>query len=159
MKHSFKDFLPLIVIVSIIVVLTGITGSVRDADAMTYMRYFMSFFFLVFGGFKLVNLKNFAKAYREYDLLAKKSMAYSFLYPFIEVGLGIFYLVNIYSTQVNAVTLVLMLFSAAGVYSELRKKKEIVCACLGMVFKLPMTKVTLGEDLLMAVMAGVMLFV
>jgi hypothetical protein len=38
-------------------------------------------------------------------------------------------------------------------------KDEIQCACLGTVFKLPMTTVTIVEDLLMVVMAAAMLFV
>jgi hypothetical protein len=50
-----------------------------------------------------------------------------------------------------------MLISAAGVARELLKKNRIPCACLGMVFVLPMTTVTLLEDLLMAVMATAML--
>jgi hypothetical protein len=50
-----------------------------------------------------------------------------------------------------------MLVSAAGVARELWKGREIMCACLGVVFKIPMTYVTLLEDLLMAAMAGFML--
>jgi hypothetical protein len=50
-----------------------------------------------------------------------------------------------------------MLISALGVANELRKKQTIMCACLGTVFKIPMTYVTLFEDLLMASMALYML--
>ena len=50
-----------------------------------------------------------------------------------------------------------MAISSIGVAIELSKKKEIMCACLGVVFKLPMTYVTLLEDLLMAAMALIML--
>jgi hypothetical protein len=51
----------------------------------------------------------------------------------------------------------LMLVSAVGIGMELAKKKEIQCACLGLVFNIPMTYVTLAEDLLMALMALLML--
>ena len=62
-------------------------------------------------------------------------------------------------TLTNWITLVLMLMSAVGVFNELRKGKEIVCACLGTLFKIPMTYVTLVEDLLMAAMAAWMLLI
>ncbi len=53
----------------------------------------------------------------------------------------------------NAITYVLMLVSGIGVAIALAKGENLMCACLGMVFKLPMTYVTLFEDLLMAGMA------
>jgi len=121
------------------------------------MRIFMGIFFLVFGTFKLIKLKDFAQAYSEYDLIAKKFKVYGFIYPFLEILLGIAYLMNWNPTITNSVTLVLMLVSAAGVFNELRKGRTIVCACLGTVFKVPMTYVTLAEDLLMALMALMML--
>jgi hypothetical protein len=37
-------------------------------------------------------------------------------------------------------------------------KKKIVCACLGTVFNLPMTKVTIIEDSIMVAMAAFMLW-
>jgi hypothetical protein len=46
-----------------------------------------------------------------------------------------------------------MSISAYGVWKVLKVKGEIQCACLGTVFKVPMTKVTLFENLFMAAMA------
>ncbi len=54
---------------------------------------------------------------------------------------------------VSAAVFVVMLVGAYGVYLKLKEHEEIPCACLGTVFKVPMTWVTLGEDLLMAGMA------
>ncbi len=113
----------------------------------------MASFFLVFGFFKVINLGGFVKAYALYDLIAKKYSWYGYVYPFLEIGLGIAYLSKWNLPVINFLTLVLMLISAAGVFNELRKGSHIVCACLGAVFKLPMTYVTLAEDLLMALMA------
>jgi hypothetical protein len=44
-----------------------------------------------------------------------------------------------------------------GVAQALREKRTIQCACLGTALKLPMTKVTLAEDVVMGLMALVML--
>ena len=92
-----------------------------------------------------------------YDVVAKQSTAYAYAYPLIELGLGVAYLSRFQPVITNSVTLVVMLISALGVFIELSQGKEIMCACLGVVFKVPMTYVTLLEDLLMASMAGYML--
>lgn len=119
----------------------------------------MGLFFIVFGSFKIMNLRGFVEAYSMYDLLAQRSTLYAYLYPFIELSLGIAYLMRWHLTAINGITLVLMLISAAGVARELAQGRAIMCACLGVVFKIPMTYVTLAEDLLMAVMAMIMLLV
>ncbi len=154
MRYSLKDFLPLITIFLLICLFT-ITRQFMAGEwnMMQAMNDFMAGFFIIFGSFKIINLRNFAKAYREYDLLAKKSIGYAYLYPFIEIGLGVAYLFQFMPIATNVITYVVMLFSAVGVALELAEGKQIMCACLGMVFKLPMTYVTLFEDLLMAGMA------
>lgn len=156
-KYGLKDFLPLIIIASAITVSTAMHQFYYGFDSMAAMRIFMAFFFLVFGFFKVVNLNAFAKAYAEYDIIAKRFYGYGYIYPFIELGLGVAYLVNFMPVATNLITLILMLISAWGVFVELRKGRTIVCACLGVVFKLPMTWVTLSEDLIMALMALVTL--
>ena len=55
------------------------------------------------------------------------------------------------------VAFAVMTVGAIGVGRALRRTERIPCACLGTVFKLPMTKITLFEDLLMAAMALAML--
>ncbi len=162
MSHSpqrdLKDFLPLILIFTVILGLTILVMLVRDrTDAMTAMRTFEGFFFLVFGGFKLLNLKGFVEAYSTYDVIAKRSTGYAYAYPFIEVALGLGYLFSFYPLGVAWVTLVLMVVSSIGVAKELKKKRQIPCACLGVVFKIPMTWVTFIEDILMAAMALIMI--
>jgi hypothetical protein len=93
-----------------------------------------------------------------YDLLAKKIPAYGFIYPFIELGLGTSYLLGYRPVLINAITLIVMSFSTIGVIWAVANKQKIRCACLGTGFNLPMTTVTIIEDLLMAAMAAWMLF-
>jgi len=126
-------------------------------DAGRTMTNFMAGFFLVFSFFKLLDLPAFADNYATYDLLAARSRAYALLYPFLELGLGIAYLVRFAPSATNAATLVLMLIGTAGVANALAARQKIQCACLGTVFNLPMSTVTLVEDLSMAAMAAAML--
>lgn len=151
---SWTRFLPLIIIFLVIVGFTLLRLSFHGQwDLMFAMQNFMAGFFLVFGFFKVINLKGFADAYQMYDLVAKRSRFYALLYPFLELALGLAYLFAFQLLFTNIITVAIMGVSAVGVGNELRKKNQIVCACLGAVFKIPMTKVTFTEDILMAGMA------
>ncbi len=121
------------------------------------MRHFMAGFFLVFSFFKLLDLRGFVSAFRMYDIPARAFEPWAWAYPFVELALGVAYLMNFAPVVTNIVTLVIMLVGAAGVLRSLLRKQQIRCACLGTALNLPMTKVTLVEDLTMAAMAAAML--
>jgi copper chaperone CopZ len=122
------------------------------------MGNFMGAFFLAFAFFKLLDLRGFADAYRTYDVVARRIPAYAYAYPFIELSLGVAYVTGFQPFATNLVTLVVMAVSSIGVVQSLLQKRKIRCACLGTVFNLPMSTVTLVEDGLMAGMAAVGLF-
>ncbi len=117
------------------------------------MRYFMAGFFLVFSFFKLLDVPAFADAYTGYDLLAKRWHGWGLIYPFVELALGLAYLANWNPLLTNWATLIIMGFSAIGVIQAVLDKRSIRCACLGAVFKLPMSTVTVVENVGMASMA------
>ncbi|MBA3482160.1 MAG: cation transporter [Pirellulales bacterium] len=121
------------------------------------MQWFMAGFFLVFSFFKLLDLRGFADAYRSYDIVARAWPAWAWAYPFVELALGIAYLISFAPLATNFVTLVVMFVGAVGVLKALLDRRAIRCACLGTALNLPMTKVTLIEDLGMAAMAAAML--
>jgi len=159
MQYKLRDFVPLIVIFALIFIFTFLRQLSTGFHMIGAMRDFMGSFFLVFGAFKVINLRGFVTAYQTYDLLAKRVVLYAYLYPFLELLLGVSYFAGWNSFVTNVATFGLMSFSALGVFNELRQGKEFMCACLGVVFKIPMTYVTLLEDLLMAVMALIMLWI
>ena len=147
-----SSFTPLLVAVSLI----GL-GSLASGGADGFMAKFMGGFFLVFGGLKLLDLGGFAAAYAKYDLLAARLPAYGWVYPVVEVALGLAYLATPEWMGLHAITFVLMTFSALGVIRALWRGEQLTCACMGTAFNLPMTTVTIVEDLGMAAMAGAML--
>lgn len=124
---------------------------------MQWMSHFMAGFFFVFSFFKLMNLKGFAEGYQSYDVVAKLFPAWGYIYAFIELGLGFAFLTGFEPMIVNAITFVVMGASTVGVIRSLLRKTTFQCACLGTVIKLPLSKVTLFEDLLMVAMSGTML--
>jgi hypothetical protein len=153
-----ESLLPLVVIVAYILgAVVLIAASTGGWSVHAMMRHFMAGFFLVFSFFKMLDLRGFVDAYREYDLVAKAVPAWGWVYPFVELVLGIAYLTAFSLFATNVVTLVVMLVGAVGVFKALADKQKIRCACLGTVLNLPMTTVTLVEDLTMAAMAAAML--
>jgi copper chaperone CopZ len=123
------------------------------------MRYFMAGFFIVFAFFKLLDIRAFADAYAGYDLLAARWHGWGFVYPFVELGLGIAYLAHWNPTLTHWITILIMGFSSVGVIRAVLSKTKIQCACLGTVFKLPMSTVTIVEDVGMVLMAAGMLLI
>ncbi|MCX2573781.1 MauE/DoxX family redox-associated membrane protein [Pedobacter sandarakinus] len=124
---------------------------------MLFMRIFMAGFFLTFSFFKLLNLKAFAESYAMYDVIAKKFGAWGYVYAFIELCLGISFALNLMPALVNWITLIVMFISIIGVIESVLNKKKIQCACLGAVFNLPMSTVTIVEDSVMIAMSAAML--
>ncbi len=152
------SYYPLVLILLYIFGVTALVEAVSGTvDWMRAMSHFMAGFFLVFSFFKLLNPTAFADAYAGYDIVAARWRAYGFAYPFIELALGAAYLTGFQPPATNAVTLGLMGVGMVGVVRALLARRKIKCACLGTVFNLPMSYVTLVEDVLMAGMAAVML--
>lgn len=155
-RKTIKDFRVLIALFLLITGLTAAHGAYYGFSMRT-AHISMSLFFLIFGFLKLINLRAFAHAYATYDIIAQRFSWYGYIYPCIELGLGIAYLQSEHLFLINIITLVLMLINACGVFLALHQGRDVDCACLGMIFKLPMTTVSLAEDLIMAVMAFIML--
>ncbi len=157
-EAATESLYPLMLLVGYLLGTAAIIELLHNAPSWSRgMRHFMAGFFLVFSFFKLLDLPGFVAAYRGYDLLARRSPAWAWAYPFVELTLGVVYLLHVQPRITNGITLVLMLVGAAGVLQALRQRRAVRCACLGTALNLPMTKVTLVEDLSMAVMAATML--
>jgi copper chaperone CopZ len=154
----FETYRPLLLIVAFIFGSSLLVQlPLKGISVNETMRYFMAGFFLVFSFFKLLDLSAFASAYANYDLIAKRWRGWGFVYPFAELTLGACYLSNIGGQILHMVTFLLMSFSALGVIQSVLNKTKIRCACLGTVFQLPMSTITIVEDLGMALMALLML--
>jgi hypothetical protein len=156
-KTGLQTYQPLIVIIGMIF-LTALAASFSNVESnnfswVEFMPNFMAGFFLVFGSFKLLDLKGFASAYLTYDLLAGRWSNWGYIYPFVEIALGFAYLLRLTPDWLHFFTFILMAFSGLGVVLSLAQKRQFQCACLGTIIKVPLTKVTIIEDFGMSVMA------
>ncbi len=155
----FATYKPLFVLFGLILIVSFIASyHIGELAPTLWMRYFMAGFFLCFSYFKLINLQGFADSYSMYDIVAKRINVWGLIYPFVELALGIAYVTNFAPFTTNIITVAVMGISSIGVIVSVANKQKIQCACLGAVFNLPMSTITIIEDLLMVAMAGVMLF-
>jgi len=162
-KKKLTTFRPLIIAFVIITLWTVIQQSISGLDLHNAMHDIMGAFFLIFGGLKVANWKGFAESYRGYDALAKVSKLYAYAYPAIEVYLGISYEARFFSFPfktilfpeviANIVTVIILGIATIGILKVLREKQQVQCACLGGFFSIPITWVTVAENVLMIAMA------
>jgi hypothetical protein len=118
-----------------------------------WMPFFMGFFLAQFALLKLFHPADFAEGFKMYDLVAKKISLYAYLYPVIELALGLAYLSGFWPVPTYVVTIVVMGAGAVGVIQALRQGLDVRCACMGTVLDVPLSTVTLTEDLVMGLMA------
>lgn len=156
----WREYIPLIVLLAV----TGLAacaksrGYAGSSGAVHWMHDFMGFFLVIFSMLKLFDLPGFADGFQMYDLLAKPFRPYAYVYPFIELVLGLGYLAGWQPRVLYAVTVTVMIFGALGVIRALARGLDVTCACMGNILKVPLCSVAFTEDLGMAAMAAVMWF-
>ena len=125
----------------------------KDWNATEAMLDFMGLFYIVFSFFKFLDLRGFPESFKMYDPLAKVFPAYGWIYPFIELALGLMFLMRFKIMIALVATIAILGITTIGVTKTLLDKKSIRCACLGTALKLPMTEATFIENAIMLVMA------
>lgn len=153
--ETYKPILLIFFYISLVTILIQLKN--QSFNLMETMQYFMAGFFLVFSFFKLLNLKGFAESYVMYDVVARKVPIWAYIYAFTELMLGLAFLTGFNPLVTNSVTFLVMSVSIIGVLQSVLNKKKIQCACLGAIFNLPMSTVTIIEDALMIIMSGLMI--
>ncbi|MDE0243118.1 MAG: hypothetical protein OYG31_00125 [Candidatus Kaiserbacteria bacterium] len=149
-QRSGKDYLPLIIIITLIGIVAGISSG---GDIDRFMLNSMIGVFLVFGGFKLIDLKGFVDGYATYDLLARHWRGYGYLYPFLEIAFGLVMFAGFHPDWLLWTEAAWMIFSSLGVVIAMRRQTDIQCVCLGTALKIPLTSVTVLENVGMAALA------
>jgi len=155
-KSDFQQLFPLFLIF-IYIIAGSVMLNYRWKDFSGFMLDFMGLFFIVFSFFKFLDLKGFPDSFRMYDPIAKRIPVYGWIYPFIELGLGLLFLTRTQLNMALILTIIILGITTIGVTKTLLDKKSIQCACLGTALKLPMTKATFIENTVMLVMAIAML--
>lgn len=155
-KSELQQLFPLFLIFAFIAG-ASVLLNYKPWNTNGFMLDFMGLFYVVFSFFKFLDLKGFPESFRMYDPVANAVPVYGWVYPFIELALGVLFLMRIQIPIALIITLIILGITAIGVTKTLLSKKSIQCACLGTALKLPMTKATFIENSIMIIMAVAML--
>lgn len=153
-KSGISTYFPLLIIIFTILLASLSLSKV----GVSPMHSFMGLFFMLFAMFKFLDLPGFAKGFKQYDLLASRWPWYGYAYPIVELLLGMAYLAHFLPVLLYIVTFGLMAVSSIGVIRSVVTRKKIKCACLGTLLDVPLSVVSILENVGMGFMALWMLF-
>lgn len=122
-----------------------------------YMSHLMGWVLVFFGLIKLSDVVGFAEGFAKYDPLAKRSIVYAQVYPFLEITLGVLFILQLLILPATLITLFIYSASLYGALQSMMKKETLHCVCLGTYFKLPLSTVTIIEASFMILMCVWML--
>ncbi len=153
-ESKLKTYKPLVLIFTYIL-LVSLSYQVYQGSFHfhIFMNHIMAGFFIGLSFFKFLDLKAFAESFSSYDPLAQRIYSYGKVYPFVELILGLMFISEIGLLSANIVTIVILSITTFGVTKRLQSKSKIQCACAGAGFNLPLSYVTVFENVAMILMA------
>lgn len=154
---KIKQLKPLFIILGYIFI-ASILLNYENWNSSNAMLDFMGLFYVIFSFFKILDIKGFSMSFSMYDPLAKQVPIYGYIYPFIEVLLGMMFLIRFKVNIALMLTVIVLGITTIGVTQTLINKRSIKCACLGTTLNLPMTEATFIENALMIIMAFTLIF-
>lgn len=130
----------------------------QQLDNKLLMNNIMGTIFIIFGLLKLVNLPKFVEIFTKYDIISQKIPIYAYVYPFIEIFLGIAYLKKYKLKPVNYITIFIMIISIISVLISISRGQNLRCGCLGSFLHIPLSYVTITENIVMILMSSSYLY-
>jgi glutaredoxin len=130
----------------------AVTGSIVTVRAA---EWFIAMSMVVLALLKLQNVETFATMFLNYDLLAKRWVPYSYIYPFAEGLAGVLMVAGALTWLSVPVALFIGTIGAVSVFKAVYiDRRELKCACVGGSSNVPLGFVSLTENLMMIAMAA-----
>ncbi len=118
------------------------------------LELFIAFSMCVLGVLKLQDLLSFATGFVQYDLVARRYVPYSYVYPFVEAGAGILMIAGLATWIAAPAALIVGSIGAVSVIKAVYiEKRDVNCACVGGGSKVPLGAISLTENLMMIAMS------
>jgi len=151
-----KTYQPVIAIfaVTFALALTTCWAMLGSLEIIRVLELFIAFSMCVLGILKLQNLLSFATGFVQYDLVARRYVPYSYVYPYIEAGGGVLMIAGLFTWFVAPVVLIASTIGAVSVFKAVYiDKRDLNCACVGGGSEVPLGFISLTENLMMMAMA------
>lgn len=118
------------------------------------IEWFIAFSMCVLALLKLQNIESFSSMFLNYDLLAKRWVPYSYIYPIAEGGAGVLMIAGALTWLSVPVALFIGSIGAVSVFKAVYlDKRELKCACVGGDSNVPLGFISLTENVMMVAMA------
>jgi glutaredoxin len=118
------------------------------------LQWFIAFSMVVLSLLKLQNVETFATMFLNYDLLARRWVPYSYIYPYAEGLAGVLMIAGALKWISVPVALFIGTVGAVSVFKAVYiDKRELKCACVGGSSNVPLGFISLTENLMMIGMA------
>jgi glutaredoxin len=117
-------------------------------------EWFIAFSMCVLAMLKLQNVENFSSMFLNYDLLAKRWVPYSYVYPYAEGVAGVLMAAGVLTWLSVPIALVIGTIGGVSVIKAVYvDKRELKCACVGGDSNVPLGFLSLTENVMMVAMA------
>lgn len=127
---------------------------VGDVLTLLAVEWFIGFSMVVLALLKLQNIESFATMFLNYDLLAKRWVPYSYIYPYAEGVAGVLMISGALRWLSVPIALFIATIGAISVFKAVYiDKRDLKCACVGGSSNVPLGFISLTENLMMIAMA------
>lgn len=117
-------------------------------------EWFIAFSMVVLALLKLQNVESFSTMFLNYDLLAKRWVPYSYIYPYAEGLAGVLMVAGALNWLSIPVALFIGTIGAVSVFKAVYiDRRELKCACVGGSSNVPLGFISLTENVMMIAMA------
>lgn len=150
------SYRPVVVLFALTALMAMAASYAVDGSPFTLRagEWFIAFSMVVLALLKLQNVEGFATMFLNYDLLAKRWVPYSYIYPYAEGLAGVLMIAGALNWLSVPVALFIGTVGAASVFKAVYiDKRELKCACVGGSSNVPLGFISLTENLMMIAMA------
>ena len=147
---KIKSFTPLIAVFG--------TSFLITISLIKNFQVFMGISICLLAMLKLMDIEAFGKSFEKYDLISYRLKKWIYIYPFCELLIGISFLLTAPPSSVVLIAFILGIIGMASVFKAVYLDKlKLNCACVGGYAKTPLGIISFIENLLMAIMSGLIL--
>ena len=146
-----------VIVLFVMTALSALAGSYAVTGALLTplaAQWFIAFSMVVLALLKLQNVETFSAMFLNYDLLAKRWVPYSYVYPYAEGLAGVLMISGALRWVSVPVALFIGTIGAVSVFKAVYiDRRELKCACVGGSSNVPLGFISLTENLMMIGMA------
>lgn len=149
---SYRPVVAVFAVTALMAVATsyGVSGTIITTRAA---GLFIAFSMCALALLKLQNLEKFSTTFLSYDLLARRWVPYSYIYPFAELLAGLLMISGSLPGLASPLALLIGTIGAVSVFKAVYiEHRELKCACVGGDSNVPLGFISLTENLMMVAM-------